>query len=110
MASANISTNSGWSKYWRSFTSSGASGPAAARPRAMSSTYCRQLEYPPQADVVNTAARRIPLSRMAATVSSMYGSQFRFPKYTGSCGIAASSSDISARLMALIGDAPPKCM
>jgi hypothetical protein len=40
------------------------------RLRAMSSTYCVQLEYPPHADVVNTAARRTPLSRMAPTASS----------------------------------------
>ena len=80
MASANIPISSGWSKYWRSLTSSGAPGPTAARARAMSSWYCAQPEYPPHAEVANTAARRIPLSRMAATVSSMYGSQLRLPK------------------------------
>ncbi len=80
MASAYISTNSGWSKYCRSFTNSGAPSPTTALALAMSSTYCLQLEYPPQADVVNTAARRMPSSRIAATVSSTYGAQLRLPK------------------------------
>ena len=48
----------------------GSTDATAALARAMSSLYCVQLEYPPQADVAKTAARRTPSSRIRATVSS----------------------------------------
>ncbi|SHX84708.1 Uncharacterised protein [Mycobacteroides abscessus subsp. abscessus] len=41
--------------------------------------------------MVKTAARRIPLSRMSATVSSTMGCQLRLPKNTGK-GCPANSS------------------
>ncbi len=79
----------------------------------MSSWYWVHPEYPPHADVVNTAARRIPSDSIAATVSSTNGSQLRLPKYTGSVSPRSASSarisSISARLIPLIGDTPPKC-
>ena len=78
----------------------------------MSSWYWVQPEYPPHADVVNTAARLMPSTRIRSTVSSTYGSQLRLPKYTGTstfrCAISASICSIRARLIPLIGEIPPK--
>ena len=42
-------------------------GPASARARAMSSRYCRQLEYDPYPEVTNASARVTPAAAMSDT-------------------------------------------
>jgi hypothetical protein len=77
----------------------------------MSSRYWRQPEYELKADVTKARARRTPSSRIRASVAGRYGSQFRFPQYTGRSSPAAASSASTAatrpRFWALIGLTPP---
>ncbi len=110
IASANISTSSGWSKYWRSLTSSGA--PVAHRsPRpgdvldvlgaAGIPAPGRRGEHrrPPNSVVTHRRNRVLDIG-IPVPVTEI-DRQVR--------ATAARSCSISARLIPLIGDTPPKC-
>ena len=80
--------------------------------RRMSSLYCRHAEYPPQAEVAKTSARRTPSRDICSAVSSPKGCQLRLPKYTGRSRPRSASSDsrlaMISRLSRLSGLTPPK--
>jgi hypothetical protein len=102
----------GWSKYTRSLSTTGASGPTARRAATMSSRYWRHPLYDEYAEVTNASARLTPSRCMVAKVSANIGSQLRLPQYTGRCGPWRSSSwrsaAISCRFCSLMGLTPPK--